>query len=411
MGQLTVKYNTYLKNKGRKSASYVLRIREDGQVKDVPLKTQDPKVAKEALEKARFSLQAYNYNPTEANLEQVIRIGAEQVQAESSGGTITVQEAMDSWEIQMRREGAREASIKCYLKSMRRLVKMDASIRTVTDTDAILARCDSLSSATRHLYSAALRSFREFLEAKYAIKYDPREIPRIKVDPVKSQTRWTLLQMRRIIDAVRITQRGHHHRLDETATEDMQTYLWLLATSGLRQGEAYQLKWSDIDFEHSCVHLRAEITKGRKSRTTPIQSYVLDRLGRKYRSIPVNQRGSGKIFDKIPSSQPGRFAVLARAINAANEELERIGSKERIPPGGLHSMRHSVACILYSRDPENGGALPDVRLVASILGHTPQVSLKYYIESTEHDNGREIINSRFSGSEMRSTIDDMLDLI
>lgn len=407
MDQLDIKYNVYLKNKGRKSASYVLRVRQDGKVKDVPLRTQDPKAAKEALEKAKFSLQAYNYNPSPALLEAVVRIGAPQVQHEASGGSVSIREGLEAWEVQMRREGAREASIRCYLKSIRRILDESASIRTVADTDAILAKCDGLASATRHLYSAALRNFRGFVESKYGIRYDPREIPRVRVDPVKRQTQWTILQMRKIIDAVRITKKGYHRDLDEVATEDMKTYLWLLATSGLRQGEAYQLRWTDIDWEKSMLNLRAETTKGRKARSVPIQNYVLDRLSRKYRELPGNR---GRIFERIPKDQSGRFAVLRRAIDTANTELEEAGSRMRIPPGGLHSMRHSCCCILYSRDPETGER-PDIRRIAEILGHSAQVSLQYYVRCSEGDEGRDLINSRFDTGEMRSTVDDCLDLI
>lgn len=413
-GQLEIKYNIYLKNKNRKSASWVLRVRQDGNVKDIPLKTQDPSVAREALERAQFALKAYNYAPTAANLEQVVRIGNPQVQREASGGTVTVREALDSWEIQMRREGARETTISTYMRALTRILEQDASVRSVTDTDAILGRIDNLSSATRHLYAASLRNFREFLGNRYGISYDPREIPRVRVDPVKVQTPWTVNQMRRIIDAVRIT--VPFKRIpDEEATEQMKTYLWLLGTSGLRQGECYSLLWGDLDWEHGSVRLRAETTKARKARVAPIQSYVLERLARMHKAIARESPGrpgpSEKIFDKVPKTQPGRHEVLHRAIREANQELARIGSKELIPVSGLHNLRHSCACILYSRDEETG-ALPDVRRIAEILGHSPQVSLKYYIQSADREDARNIVDSKFRAAEgMRSNIDDMLDMI
>lgn len=413
-GQLEVKYNIYLKNKNRKSASWVLRVRQDGKVKDIPLKTQDPSVAREALERAQFALKAYNYAPTAANLEQVVQVDSEQRNREASVSTVTVREALDAFEVQERRAGVREVTIRTYGRALERILEADGSIRSVTDTDAILSRYDGLSSATRHLYAAALRSFREFLMDKYGISYDPREIPRVHVDPKKAQVQWSINQMRRIIDAVRIT--VPFKRIpDERATDQMQTYLWLLGTSGMRQAEAYELVWGDLDWLTGSFRLRAETTKARKARTVPVHSYVLERLAREQKTVSRESPGrptpSDKIFDRIPKTQPGRHEVLHRAIKEANRELVKLGSRELIPVSGLHCLRHSAACLLYSRDEETG-ALPDIQAVASILWHSPQVSIQYYIRTKDLESNKDMLESKFKATEgMRSNIDDMLDLL
>ncbi len=409
MESLNIKYNIFKKNKTRKSASYVLRVKEDGVVKDLPLHTQDTAVAKKALEKAKLALTIYNYaveegNATEAMRDQVIRINSETAKEKTGNPGTSIREALDAWEIHLRRTGARETTISTYCRVLTRILDLDAPLRSAVETDAIIAKCDELAPATRHLYMAALGSFRNFLAARYKIGYQVGEIPKIKVDPVKAQTQWAIFQMCRIINAVRIMVRGTK-KCDETATEDFKTYLWLLATSGLRQGEAYALRWGDIDWEKHAVNIRQETAKSRKGRTAPIQNDVFERLASKKRSIS-NFSPSDPIFSAIPRTQPGRFEVLNRAIKDANEEIIRIKG-EPIPHGGLHTFRHSCACILYAPDDE--GRLPDVKAVAAILGHSPAVSLQYYIRTSELPEHRDLVNSKFNEYEM-STIDNNLDL-
>ena len=412
MEPLNIKYNVFIKNKTRKSATWVLRIKQDGQVKDQPLHTQDPSVAKKTLEKAKLALTNYNYavedgNATEAMLDQVIRINSETAKEKTGNTGTSIREALDAWEIHQRRAGAREATISTYGRALERILDQGAPLRSAIDTDAILARCDHVASATRHLYMAALGSFREFLSARYQINYQVGEIPKIKVDPVKTQTQWSIFQMRRIIDAVRITVKAKMMP-DEAATEDFKTYLWLLATSGLRQGEAYALRWGDIDWKHGAVNLRKETTKARQARTAPLQDYVLERLARMEKRL-AKPSPADPIFSTIPKSQPGRFEVLVRAINEANEELKKLNG-EPIPHGGLHTFRHSCACILYAPDDE--GRLPDVKAVAAILGHSPAVTLQYYIRGRDIEENKNIVNSKFTAVDgMRGAIDDVLHLI
>lgn len=418
MGPLNIKYNIYIKNKTRKSATWVLRVREDDRTKDVPLHTQDPNVAKKALEKAQFALKAYNYaveedKPTEGLLDAVVRVESAQRQKEASGTFISIREAMEAWEVHQRRTGVREATIRTYHKALKQIIELDQSIRTATETDKILAKCDHVSSATRHSYMSALKGFREFLMDKYQVAYRVGEIPVIRVDPVKPQVQWNIYQMRRIIDNVRITVLGYRTP-DEEATEQTKTYFWLLATSGLRQSEAYELLWGDIDWNNQAVRLRAETTKARVARTAPLQNYVFERLGRMRKSISMQNPGkpepTQRIFTRVPSTQPGRHAVLHRAIIAANKELASLNSQETIPVSGLHCFRHSCACILYSPDDE--GRLPNIKAVAAVLGHTPQVSLQYYIKNSSQEESRNLLNSKFEVSNgMKGVIDDMIDLL
>ena len=146
-----------------------------------------------------------------------------------------------------------------------------------------------------------------------------------------------------------------------------QTILWqLLIETGMRWGEARQLRWGDIDFKRKLVTLRAETTKARRQRVIPIRESLLARLQtlralheQIHARLPTVQDHVLLSPEGLPhswaSSNPMRVfdRVLARAKIAKN------GPEGKLD---IHALRHCAA----SRMARAG--VP-VMQAARLLGH------------------------------------------
>lgn len=403
---MIIAYNVYLKNKHRKSATWTARIRQDGRTKDINLRTQDKAVAYRWLRSAKRALEAYNDAEVEGRAtdelyDKVIKITDVAVHRETSGNEIRMSEAMDAYEIELRRRNYREKTIECYGRALKNMYDPSSVIDSARDVERVLRGFDGRASGTRHYYVSILKGFLSFVSKRYGVHTDLDDIPAVKVEAVKTQAHWTINQMRMIIDhAVCLKKNGD---VDTERTEWIRIYYWLLATSGLRQNEAYTLKWSDVDWAHAQLSLRESETKARVSRKAPIQRYVLELLARKFKAGEYSS--SDYIFvNRIPNQQSVRYSVLRRAIASANETLD---VQHQIPQGSLHTFRHSVSMILYA--PDEDGIRPDIKAVAEILGHHEKVALKYYQSTRGEDERNNLLNSKFDVCGMRTIMDDMVD--
>ena len=77
-----------------------------------------------------------------------------------------------------------------------------------------------------------------------------------------------------------------------------------------------------------------------------------------------------KMFPLVSPSQSRRYRVLRRALDELGLE------------GGLHTFRHSVSMLLFKR-------CGDIKSVCQVLGHSPQVGLKYYQHTRSVEEVRE----------------------
>ena len=67
------------------------------------------------------------------------------------------------------------------------------------------------------------------------------------------------------------------NQLIAASGKKLATFLQLLKETGMRCGEAANLKWADIDFARKCVKITPE--KGSDPRILPISEYVLEKDG------------------------------------------------------------------------------------------------------------------------------------
>lgn len=402
---MKLNYNIYLKNKSRKSATWTARIRQDGRVKDVNLHTQDRAVAERWLRMAKRALEEYTDAVAEGKATdelygRVIKITDVAKQEASTGSPVTMAEAISKYEVELRRRNYRDKTIECYVRALNNMYGGCTGVDSASDVERVLGAWDGKSSGTRHYYASIMKGFLAFIRKRYGVSSDDESIPAVKVEAVKTQPHWEIWQMRKIIEHAKCLFKNG--AVDEERTEWIKIYFWLLATSGLRQGEAYTLLWGDIDWDGCQICLRESETKARVARRAPMQQYVVELLARKFRA--GEYASTDPIFvGKIPGQQSSRYQVLRRAIDDANSKLP---VKKQIPRGSLHTFRHSVSMILYS--PDENGVRPDIKTVAEILGHAEKVALKYYQSTRGAEEKNDLLNSKFSGSDMRSVMDDMI---
>jgi len=129
------------------------------------------------------------------------------------------------------------------------------------------------------------------------------------------------------------------------ALEPWRTFFILLTLTGMRAGEALGLQWGDIDFEHSCIHIRrsawqgkAQSTKSRGSAAPITLPTALAAVLRNYRS-EWKANPEGYLFVTRNGRPPSSNKVVEYQLWPI---LDALG----IQRCGLHAFRHSVASFI-----------------------------------------------------------------
>jgi site-specific recombinase XerD len=136
------------------------------------------------------------------------------------------------------------------------------------------------------------------------------------------------------------------------------TLLSLIYGSGLRIGEALNLRVGDIDSKR--MRIRVLGAKGKKDRYTIMGKGVLTLLKNYYKAYkPVDYLFEGQYGGKYSATSAGK--VLLKVI-------KKSGVPKR---GGLHSLRHSFATHLL----ESG---TDLRYIQELLGHNSSKTTEIY---------------------------------
>lgn len=173
----------------------------------------------------------------------------------------------------------------------------------------------------------------------------------------------------------------------ELTRDDELSALWiLLATTGLRRGEALGLRWSDVDLDHGRAQITQTVTAigwqihiGQPKTQAGKRPIALDPLTvevlREHRdeSARCSAGGLGLVFsgdDGGPLHPERMYQAFKRAV-----------IKHRLPPIPLHGLRHTWATIALQ-----SGVHP--RVVQERLGHSNiAITLQTYshVLPTMHD--------------------------
>ena len=170
------------------------------------------------------------------------------------------------------------------------------------------------------------------------------------------------------------------------------------ASTGLRRGELFELRWRDVDFEAGVANVTRSIyrnvvgdTKTIASRKpVPVHPLVLDEL-KKWREESLYRADSDYIFASVQKngSQPLQPDTLfKRHIRTA---LEEMGVNKRIT---WHSFRHGLGTMLRQMK-------VDVKVAQELLRHAnPRITLEFYQQAVtdEKREAQELALKGFLGS-------------
>ncbi len=131
------------------------------------------------------------------------------------------------------------------------------------------------------------------------------------------------------------------------ARPKMATFLLLLKETGADSGEAWKLRWIDIDSERKTVNITP--TKNHLSRTLPISTKLLTRL----LALP---RKTQQVF---PNKN---FESFRRMYDKMKIKLARDSQNPRIKEVAFRSFRHWKGTMLYHQT-------KDILYVKYFLGH------------------------------------------
>lgn len=156
-----------------------------------------------------------------------------------------------------------------------------------------------------------------------------------------------------------------------------------LILGGLRIGEMLDLKWGDVDLARGTLRVgRAKTDAG--ERTVYLLPLLRDEL-LAYRAslgdVGAQQRVFGSATGNRQAESNVRNRVLAKAVDKANERLERDGEALIATKLTPHSLRRTFASLLYAL----GEAPP---YVMRQMGHTsPNLALAVYARDMDRRDG------------------------
>jgi integrase len=171
------------------------------------------------------------------------------------------------------------------------------------------------------------------------------------------------LDPQRVIELLAAAERSRYH-----------TTLLLIATTGLRRGEALALRWSDVDLDAGVLRVRdtvqriagklstCEVKTPRSRRTIPLSPAVVAVL-RRHRVTQLEERmraanqwtDTGLVF----TTELGHVVEPRNLLRVVETAAKRIGMDEV----GLHTLRHSAATAWLE-------AGVHIRQVSDLLGHS-----------------------------------------
>lgn len=342
-----ISYTIVKKNKYPNAPWYV-RKRETGEKPvDVNLETTDRKAAETELMRVKVAASEGSSDP----------LGALSVRQKGLSRPVSAPGGvLDGWLTWMALEGFREVSIAKYGRAVRMLLKG----RSVADLTPDLVR--NIMAGTVHLKANTRRGYADSLHRLFDYMKRPdlaEALPHIKTE-ITDRTVWTREQMQEII--------MHVSTKNAERTLQYRQYFGLMARVGSRQGETYELRWKDLDPDTGVIHFRAETTKARKERFVPCPTEIWAELEMR-RGEPEE-----RLWPAIGRDQATRYEALSYAIKKAG-----------VPKGGLHTFRHSCATALYRK------SNCDIQLTAKLLGHSPQISMQYYVHGQSVEDMRELV--------------------
>ena len=155
---------------------------------------------------------------------------------------------------------------------------------------------------------------------------------------------------------------------------------FLLATTGLRIGEAIGLTWLDIDFIHGSLNVNKQWKRARDGK----EGFGVTKSLNSNRLIPLPIE-TLKVLECFRNIKSGErvFNISVSRASRLNLKLKRFGCS-------FHSFRHTYGSNLIA----NG---LDFKTVATLMGHSVQMTMNIYSHFTDemYEKAKEKINNIF----------------
>lgn len=165
-------------------------------------------------------------------------------------------------------------------------------------------------------------------------------------------------------------------------------FVFLIYT-GLRVGELCALQWEDFDLEKKTVSITKNLMEiynrdygAGREKAAQYTTKISTTKTRSTRIVPLNQKAliAYELMQQAaPYKDPDDYVLCtARRKPATPRQMERRlayllrSTGLDLPPCGCHMLRHTCASLLFSKKLQ-------VEIIASILGHSPEVCRRTYI--------------------------------
>jgi len=223
-----------------------------------------------------------------------------------------------------------------------------------------------VSVCTINNYIRNLRAFFNWLDSDYVLQRNPmRKIRQLKNNR-QAKEYISDEDFKRLVSALDKSYFSEHRDF---------AMIMLMLDSGMRLGECSCLTAQDIDLAHKQIHLRAEITKGRKDRVV-FFSAKTESVMRRWLQFKDRYVETDYLF---PIKSTGAHVDVNAFETNFKRYLKRVGLKESITP---HCLRNNYAkrCLM------NG---MDIYTLSRILGHSSvTVTEQAYLDLTDEDLGK-----------------------
>ncbi len=207
------------------------------------------------------------------------------------------------------------------------------------------------------------------------------------------------LVIRNVADAVRLTKvewtAPAHWNAEQVASfvtatkDDRLGPLWfILASTGLRRGEALALRWPDLSLDHGRASVHRSLAWVRKQpafgepktkagrRTVPLPAETVTVLKAHRKRQAAEQLAAGELWKDLGlvfSLEDGSPVPPKRVTKAFGRAVERAGLPKLTP----HGLRHTFATVALEE-----GVL--TKVVADVLGHSSaSITADLYSHTTE----------------------------
>ena len=238
----------------------------------------------------------------------------------------------------LKKQGYAESTIVSRVKLLRILAKRGANLLDPESVKEVIARQDWSEGRKAN----AVDAYTSFLQM-HGMTWNPPCYKRVKKLPfIPTETE---------ID-----------QLIAGCGPTLATLLQLLKETGMRIGEAWRLKWTDIDFVNGTVRVTSE--KGGEPRIFKLSSKLLAMLKERRRKTK-----SDRVFGKSLKS-------TRRLFYKARRNVARKLKNPRILRISFHTIRHWKATTLYHQT-------KDILYVMKFLGHKNIKNTLIYVRLEE----------------------------